>query len=752
MRTSQGAIVLCLAYILGLLATFHPWLRWGIAGLAIPVALMMPRWWRKGPPLRLWAIAFILAILAGFYLQFRFPQPDATDISKFIPATAGRGTSQFAIVQGTVDSYPRVTRNNRSQFWLKADRLNEIQGNQLRPADVSRTVTGKVYVTVPLISTTNLQPGVEVSVTGTLYLPQKSQNPGGFSFQDYLQQSGAFAGMRGVQLNIPDESQTQRWSWGKLRQSIVKSQVKWLDIPAGPLVSAMVMGADAVDVPFDLRDRFVRVGLAHALAASGFQVSLLLNALLSITRRRLSLQWQFNLGALLLLLFLGLTGMQPAVMRSVFMGFAVLIAMLTKRQIEPINSLLMAATILLIINPLTIWDIGFQLSVLATLGLVVSVKPLEQKLDWLPPTIANTMTVPLAAMIWTLPLQLMVFKVFPVYSLLANIVTAPLIEIISIGGMIAAAIGVVIPIAGSAIASLLYYPTHLLIWLVNLFNNLPGTSIAVGQIEIWQLVILYGLIGLVWWIPKWQRFWRLIAILSILIVTIPLLFIKANELQITALAAGEKQVLAIQDRGQTMLINSGDAQSVKFGIIPFFQQQAVNRIDLGMDIDSTNAHAIGWQALSQNIAISRLDRLGEAKPIESIASNKLELDRASKFERVKITPISIEPPLIKLDIESEGYTSLIIGDIKLDVLQSLIDRDLLPPVHTLYWMGGKLTEKAILRLAPQVAIAAAFSPDPETIRLLDRHNIRVYYSGRDGAIQWTPTGEFKPYLEGERDR
>jgi competence protein ComEC len=55
-------------------------------------------------------------------------------------------------------------------------------------------------------------------------------------------------------------------------------------------------------------------------------------------------------------------------------------------------------------------------------------------------------------------------------------------------------------------------------------------------------------------------------------------------------------------------------------------------------------------------------------------------------------------------------------------------------------------------MSPQVAIAASASPDPDTIKLLERNNVRVYYTGRDGAIQWTPTGEFKPYLEGERSQ
>jgi competence protein ComEC len=177
------------------------------------------------------------------------------------------------------------------------------------------------------------------------------------------------------------------------------------------------------------------------------------------------------------------------------MGMAVLIALRSDRHINPLNSLLIAGTLLLIINPVWIWDIGFQLSFLATLGLIVTVEPLQKKLDWLPPTIADLMTVPLAASIWTLPIQLYAFKVFPLYSLPANILTSPLISLISIGGTIGALVGSIIPIAGSAISWSLYWPTQLLIGIVDLFNHFPGTSFAVGQIATWQLLALYGLMG-----------------------------------------------------------------------------------------------------------------------------------------------------------------------------------------------------------------------------------------------------------------
>jgi competence protein ComEC len=748
MRNTQAAIVLCLAYIIGLMITFDPTIRWGAIAVAIPLAFILPRLWKQSPKWQLSLLAIAIAICASFYLEFRIPQLGANDISKYIPATAERGTSQFTIVQGIVDSYPRVTRNQNSQFWLNATQLNEIQGDKISPADVSKPVNGRVYVTVPLQSGTGLQPGVEVSITGTLYLPQVNANPGGFSFRDYLSQSGGFAGMRGVQLRVPDESQTQQWSWGKLRQRIAAAEVKWLDVPVGPLVTAMVLGSDAVDLPFDLRDRFVRVGLAHALAASGFQVSLILNAILSLTRKRLSVGGQFNLGVAALLIFLALAGFQPAVVRSVVMGMAVLIALRSNRQINPLSSLFLAGTLLLIIQPLWVWDIGFELSFLATLGLIVTVEPLQQKLDWLPPTIADLITVPLAASIWTLPIQLYAFKVFPLYSLPANVLTSPLISIISIGGTIGAFVGSIIPIAGSAISWLLYLPTQVLIGIVDFFNYLPGTSFAVGQISLWQLFALYGLILAGWVIPQCQKNWIPLGLVSLLLIVVPLMTWKTTELQITALASNDKQILVIQDRGHTIVVNSGNESLTRFVMVPFLQQQAINQIDRAIDFNRDRSDLNSWQTLKSMIPIQEFYSIGEdVSDMGDLKFISLPVRKSYKFDRVAITTIKTNPAIFQIEIPDFNQKWLVIGDDTTDKAQPAIDLEQLTPAQTLYWSGAKLTQRSILSIHPTVAIAATANPDPETVKLLEKNKVRVYYTGRDGAIQWTEKDEFKPYLE-----
>ncbi|MEG3920762.1 ComEC/Rec2 family competence protein [Microcoleus sp. POL10_C6] len=544
-------VIFCLAYILGLISTAVPWGRYAILALGIAVAIALPKLLRNftktsvkitkkrrsrqkenalEEPLDareelsllemlprakwVWAVAGLLAFLASVYFAVRSPQPAIDDISKLIPA--GGNTQEVAVtVRGRVVSTPRLTRSGRSQFWLETDLVSEINGGE-GGAVVNRPVSGKLYVTLPLLQATGLYADNTIAVVGSLYKPQPPSNPGAFNFQAYLAREGAFVGLKGRQIDWRREnaiadvnrvnSQTaaflepsgmQPSKIQAMRQRIVRSQLSQLNVPEGPLISAIALGKQAVDLPYNIRDYFVQAGLAHAIAASGTQVSMVLALVLALTRR-FSKQLQFSFGVGALFLLVGLTGFEPSVCRAALMGFGTLFALVLSRQVKPLGLLLIAATILLLVNPLWIWDLGFQLSFLATLGLIVTTPPLMAKLDWMPPAIASILVVPIAASVWVLPLLLYVFSVVSPYSILVNIIAAPLLWILSIGGMVSALAGLIFPPAGSVLAQLLDYPAKGLIAIAQYFSQLPGNSVAVGQVSVFQLIALYSLICWVW--------------------------------------------------------------------------------------------------------------------------------------------------------------------------------------------------------------------------------------------------------------
>ena len=486
--TSWGPIVVCFGYILGLLSTGigqpnQLMASCGLVILAIGCSIWLPKRWRLGPTRYQWLLAGIIGLVGAAYCLWRIPQPAVDDVSRHAPGNYS--------AYGEVLSLPQVNRSGKGKFWL------ETHGVQNRASDaafVSRQrASGKLYVTAPLKQTENLYPGQAVKVTGRLYEPSTAKQPGEFDFKAYLAKQGSFAGLSAKYIDgRPNTEQPQPGLW-QVRQRIVRAQGRWMG-EKGALISAMVLGRRAVDLPYDLRDAFIQAGLAHTLAASGFHVALVLGLVLSL------LNWQPARtqamgGSVALLIYVGLTGLQPSVMRAAIMGWGAMLGLALGRKVKPLSCLGLAAFLLLVWNPRWIWDIGFQLSVAATLGLMVMATALAKRLDWLPGAIATLLSVPIAAYLWILPLQLYHFGVVPSYSIILNTVATPLITVVSLGGFMSAMVSLIWPLAGSAIAWLLATPVQLLIALVNLFNQLPGHQLEIGNISAWLVVVIYGLYG-----------------------------------------------------------------------------------------------------------------------------------------------------------------------------------------------------------------------------------------------------------------
>lgn len=487
---SWGGLIASLAYIFGLLATgitdFTVMGGVSIAGggvfaIGAIAGIAVPRFWRTGPTQRQWWIAGLIGWAAASYCLWTTPRPAANDVSRF-------ASQQEQRVLGEVLEMPRTTRHQKGQFFFRAHSISRrIDWDSFSRKDVS----GKLYVTAHLTPSKRLYPGQLVELKGKVLKIESSTETDKSSFGDYLAKKGCFAKFKTRWVEFLPNQTPPRWAIWRLRQRIVAAQARWLGEPTGNLLSAMTLGRKAVDLPFDVRDNFIQAGLAHTLAASGFHVSLILGLVLGGLRAQPP-QRRAIAGALTLLMYVGLTGLQPSVVRASVMGLGALVGLAAEQQVKPLGCLLVAASLILLWNPQWIWDVGFQLSAVATLGLIVTVPHLMARMDWLPTNVATLLAVPMAAYLWTIPLQLYYFEVLPPYSIILNSIATPLVVVISVGGFVSAATSMVLPVLGSAIAALFYYPIHLLIWLVERFNQLPASSVEVKGIGSVAVIISYG--------------------------------------------------------------------------------------------------------------------------------------------------------------------------------------------------------------------------------------------------------------------
>ncbi len=702
---------------------------------------------------RVWLVAGVVGFLASLYFQSRIPQPGINDISKFVPVDNGNYQERLFIVRGTLVSAPRLTRSGKSQFWFAPTQLDEVN-NDVGSPSASKGVTGKLYVTVPLLEATGLHHSQQIAITGVLYKPKPASNPGGFDFQQFLRQEGAFAGLSGRRISILDEE--RKWGLWKIRDRIVRSQVQQLGIPEGTLVSAMTLGTKVVDLPYDIRDVFVRVGLAHVLASPGLKTSLILGVILALTRRSPRVT-QFLIGCTSLIIFLCLTGFQPTVIKAVIMGLAALIGMGLRRKVRKLGALLLAAVLLLLFNPLWIWDLGFQLSFLATLGLIVTVPPLIQRLDWLPPALASLIAVPLAATIWTLPLLLHVFSVVAIYYLPVGILASPFVSIITIGGMLSALTSLISPTLGSTLAGFLYYPTHLFIQLVRFFVGLPGSSVAVGSISAGAMLVAYILLISVWLIPWWQKRWWFAGLISVGLMLIPAWYSANTLFRITVLTGSAEPVLVIQDHGKVTLINSSDESTGRYAILPFLQQQGVNRIDWAIATDFLGTGSHSWLELLQHLPIKAFYNyaLNPENALVSMGTQQEVLKQQGIYQPLAVgqtintgTTVTqlIDDQLPILQVQILGQSWLFVGNLKPEVLTQLLKQGTLPHPQVL-WCPGQSLKALVTTLQPQVAIASSNAIDTKTLSELSSSQTKVFITGQDGAIQWTPDGQFESFIQ-----
>lgn len=747
-----NSAVFSLAYILGLLATAIPGGGVWLLGLGIGLALLrrqppklMARWLRSGPTVRVWVLAGAIGLLAALYLQVRIPQPGVNDISQQI-LTANL-QEQVVTVRGRIETMPRLTQANREQVWLKPTRLSRgSQSTALGPA-----VGGRLYVTLPPTEASGLHPGQSVEITGTLYRPRAAANPQAFDFQKYLQTQGAFAGLRGLKAQIVDPGSA--WGWWAVRQRIAEAQARYLGKPEGPLVSAMVLGGRAIDLPWDLKYAFTRVGLAHALAASGFQISLILGVLLAFSRR-FSAQSQVTLGVAALLGFACLSGFEPSILRAVVMGTAGLIGLSSQRQVNPLGLLLGTAVLLLVINPLWVWDLGFQFSFLATLGLIVTVPGITSRLDWLPPAIATLIAVPVAAWIWTFPLQLFTFGTVAPYSVLANLITTPFISGITIGGFVSGVVSWVWPWAGGLLAWLLYYPCHVLIDIVAWFGQLPGSTWAVGTIALWQLLGLYGLFLSVWLWQGW-RHWPVVSCIALGLIVVPVWRSQSAELQATILADTPVPIMVVQEQGTTTLLNVGDQRTANLTVLPFLQQRGVNQIEWAIATDSWLGDKSGWPELMEKVPVKTFSSLPDhvddqvsLKQSTHDAFNRLPLQPGSQISVGSIETRLIRSGPLALQFMVDKRDWLLLSGWKTPEQATwLKTSDRIPKSQVLWWNGPGLSPELIKILEPQTLIISAQTISPEVITWLQTQNIPWFWTERDGALRWTPQQQFERTLE-----
>ena len=423
-----------------------------------------------------------------------------------------------------------------------------------------------------------LHEGWQVRVEGTLTRPRPAPHPLLASARERLGRQGVWSQLRVERFSVLQRPATPI---ADLRRRIAATFLRQAGPSQGGLLAALVLGSAVVPLPSELRDDFRVAGLSHALAASGFHLTVLLGAVLALAKP-LGRALRLPLAALAIGLFLLLAGPQPSVVRAVLTGSVALVALEFGRRNRPLPWLVTAAAVMLLVRPDWLQDVGFQLSVAATAGLLVSANHLEQALlrgsvtrpqeaeaaavdrdaktpagkggTWLRRWLAAAVAVPLAATLWTLPLQLLHFGVLPLWAVPANVLAAPLLTPLTLGAMAVALLDLVAPPLTGVLLGPLGTLAGLLSQLAHGFAQLPMAQWQTGRPQPWLVLgLALGLLG--WLVPDLRRRWRLLASgLVILVVSVHVASLRADALMLVS--DGDADLLVARHQGRAALVAS----------------------------------------------------------------------------------------------------------------------------------------------------------------------------------------------------
>jgi len=400
-----------------------------------------------------------------------------------------------------------------------------------------------------------LQEGWRLEVGGLLRRPRSAPHPLLAGAAERLAQRGIHTELRVQQLTVLERPATPV---ADLRRRIADRFLEVSGPEVGGLLAALVLGSAVVPLPDALTADFRAAGLSHALAASGFHLTVLLGAVLALARP-FGRSVRLSMAGGAIVLFLLLAGAQASVVRAVVSGSLALLILESGRRGRPIGLLGLTVVLMLLLQPLWWADLGFQLSVAATAGLLVSAAPLE---GWLAGVesgrwrriSAAAVAVPLAASLWTLPLQLLHFGVVPLYAVPANLVAEPFLTPLTLGAMAMALVALLLPPLLAPLAWLLNGPSRLLLLVAHGFAALPMAQWQTGRPQPW-LVLFFTLALLALLVPPLARRCRWPALALLLLVgVLHTAALRADALLLVHQGGGD--LLVARHRGRAALVAS----------------------------------------------------------------------------------------------------------------------------------------------------------------------------------------------------
>jgi len=619
--------------------------------------------------------------------------------------------------------------------------------------------------------------GDMVCLEGKLKVPRRPGNPGQFDFPSYLANQGIY-----YNLTVSERHQAQQLkaargplSWMDGARSRAEGLTRQELTPdEAAILLGMIWGGRA-GMDDHLYEDFQKTGIVHLFSVGGLHVGFLLvlvNWLASLLN--LGVRGKFGAGVTALLVYGTMVAWPPPVVRAVLMGILGWLAYLSGRENGMLNALSISGIFILLLRPAQLFDLSFQLTMLATGGLVCLFPRLRAALPGRG-LVKDLVLIPACAEITILPLIAYHFNIVTPGSLVTNIATTYLAGAAVILGFIASLLA---PFSTS-LASLFLHPAgmfiELIIGVVDWVEGLPGAYLYVAQPSVPAIWGYYLALVLAWFSVPPQRHRCLTKVsVGLLLVWLMVLLIPAGacqkgRMEMVFLDVGQgDSILVKSPGGRFMLVDGGGSQWFEVGsdiVLPYLHHRGIRRLDM---VISTHPDIDHYQGLLEVVQAMPVGCLGipasladdqQYQALQEMAVQKnipmwalydgqsihleegFEIDILHPDRRINSADANHESVVIMLSYR--GFSALLTGDAGCLELVSACAA-VQGPVTVVkiphHGSKGSLAKELYQQIDARLAVISVGAdnhfghPSAVVLSALEEAGIRVLRTDQDGAV------------------
>jgi competence protein ComEC len=664
----RPAIPATLALILGiLLGERLPGAQWPVVGITTVIFAWLTDCLFRQRPAALLPLVLCLAVGYLSIQPWTAPGRHPDHIVHFLDSGRWR-------VAGEVDDSPRI-RDGRSRLVLRSVRLSRDGKSLVVRGNLRLTVMGEI----------ELAPGDRVAFTATLRPFRNFRNPGGFDYHRYM----AFRDIHGSawvksaslqRLERRELSPARRMLYGARHRIASAIDASGGHATAAPtILKALVMG-DRSGITPDLRERFNRAGAGHLLAISGLHVGIVAAVAFGLFRwffafipfllwRGWGRRWAAAATLAPVLVYGLLSGMSASTQRAIVMAAVFLTALIIGRRQDTLNTLAVAALIILVVFPPALFSISFQLSFTAVLAIVYGfekrhLQPVTRDAGGLYRRFAGFVWVSALAIIGTAPVVALYFNQTSLVGIAANLLLVPLVGFLAVPlGLAAAVLSLIWPPLADPGCWAAIQLIEIALAIVNFFSQLSFAAvkvvtpslleIGVYYIAMWCLlnldhrrwvkwmlaaVIVVGVGDALYW--GYQRFWH-------------------NDIKVTAIDVGQGGSTLLELPGGRVVLYDGggfsDNRRFDMGrqvVAPLLWRRKIASVDI-LILSHPNAdHLNGLVYIARRFNVRELWTNGDANSTRGYA----DLMKACRDHRIRVRTVH------------DGSPPAIIGPVVMDIL------------------------------------------------------------------------------------